>query len=66
LNGSNGIARVHAEWFRDGFGVSDLSKLFLDERVEHCGPLAFEVAILVIAVLSRQLEDVRQELPDNT
>jgi hypothetical protein len=60
LNGSNGIARIHAEWFRDGFGGSDPSKLYLDERVEHCGPLAFEVAVLLETHLKQSFDSLHR------
>jgi len=37
------------------------SKLFLNERVEHCGPLAFEVSVL-LETLPKQSFDSQQRL----
>ena len=39
------------------------SKLFLNERVEHCGPLAFEVSVLLETLLKQSFDSLQRLRP---
>ena len=43
--------------------VAAESKLFLNERVEHCGPLAFEVSILLETPLKQSFDSPQRLRP---